>query len=115
MPIPALNALASRVERDEKLDVPARAVGRIVRRLIPDGGVKNALGGEWLGHPLHPILTDIPIGVWTSSVLLDWVGGDDGGSASDRLILIGLLSAGATAASGWSDWAEAEPEDAEVR
>ncbi len=77
--------------------------------------VKDALSGAWLGHPLHPILTDIPIGVWTSSVLLDWTGGKDSQSASDRLILIGLLAAGATAASGWSDWADSEQEHAQVR
>jgi uncharacterized membrane protein len=111
----ALNDLASRVDGEETLDDPARAIGRTVQRLIGDGVVKDALGGAWLGHPLHPILTDLPIGAWTSSVLLDWVGGDHGRPASDRLILIGLLTAGATAASGWSDWADAEPAHAEVR
>jgi hypothetical protein len=71
--------------------------------------------GFGVGHPLHPILTDVPIGVWTSSILLDWPGGKANQSASDRLILIGLLAAGATAASGWSDWANAEGEHAGVR
>jgi hypothetical protein len=71
--------------------------------------------GFGVGHPLHPILTDVPIGVWTSSILLDWTGGKANQSASDRLILIGLLAAGATAASGWSDWANAEGEHAGVR
>ena len=71
--------------------------------------------GFGVGHPLHPILTDVPIGVWTSSILLDWTGGKANQSASDRLILIGLLAAGATAANGWSDWANAEGEHAGVR
>ena len=110
-----LNTLIAQLESDETLDGLGRAAGRTVRRLVPSGAVKNALSGTWLGHPLHPILTDIPIGVWTSSVLLDWTGGKDSQSASDRLILIGLLAAGATAASGWSDWADAEQENAEVR
>jgi hypothetical protein len=42
--------------------------------LISDGAAKDVLSGVWLGHALHPILTDIPIGAWTSSVVLDWIG-----------------------------------------
>lgn len=110
-----INALVDRLESDETLDGVGRVAGRTVRRLIPDGAVKDTLSGTWLGHALHPILTDVPIGVWTSSILLDWTGGKDSQSASDRLILIGLLTAGATAASGWSDWADAEQEHAALR
>ena len=94
----------------------ARAVGRPHgRALIPHGAPKDVLSGAWLGHALHPILTDIPIGAWTSSVLLDWTGGKDSQSAADRLILTGVLAAGATVATGWSDWADAEPASAAVR
>jgi len=64
---------------------------------------------------VHPIMTDIPIGAWTSSVLLDWMGGEQSRSASDRLILAGVLAAGATVATGWSDWADAEQRNAAVR
>jgi uncharacterized membrane protein len=110
-----LNALAARLESVEALDGPARAAGRTVRGLIPDGAAKDALSGAWLGHAVHPMLTDIPIGTWTSSVLLDWMGGKDSRSASDRLILTGVLAAGATIATGWSDWADAEERDAAVR
>ena len=28
-------------------------------------------GGRWLGHPLHPALSDLPIGLWAGSLLLD--------------------------------------------
>src|SRR3954468_8332949 len=48
-------------------------------------------------------------------VLLDWMGGRDSRSASDRLILAGVLAAGATFATGWSDWADAEQRSAAVR
>jgi uncharacterized membrane protein len=109
------NALAARLESFEALDGPGRTAGRIVRGLISDGALKAALSGAWLGHAVHPILTDVPIGAWTSSVLLDWMGGEDSRSASDRLILAGLLAAGATAATGWSDWADAEERDPAVR
>jgi uncharacterized membrane protein len=110
-----LNALAARLESVEALDAPARTAGRTVRALIPDGAPKDVLSGAWLGHALHPIMTDIPIGAWTSSVLLDWTGGNDSRSAADRLVLVGVLAAGAAVATGWSDWADAEQSDAAVR
>src|SRR6188472_2038889 len=110
-----LNTLVARLESVEALDGPARSAGRAVRELRPDGTAKDALSGAWLGHALHPLMTDIPIGAWTSSVLLDWMGGRDSRSASDRLILAGVLAAGATFATGWSDWADAEQRSAAVR
>jgi uncharacterized membrane protein len=83
--------------------------------VIPDGASKDALSGAWIGHAVHPVMTDFPIGAWTSSVLLDWLGGKDSRSASDRLILAGVLAAGATFATGWSDWADAEEQNPAVR
>ncbi len=115
MTISPLNALAARLESVEALDGPGRTLGRTVRALIPRGAPKEALSGAWLGHAVHPIMTDIPIGAWTSSVLLDWMGGKDSRSASDRLILAGVLAAGLTVATGWSDWADVEERDAAVR
>ena len=84
-------------------------------RLIPDGARNDVLSGAWLGHALHPIMTDIPIGAWTSAVILDWTGGADSRSASDRLILAGVLAAGGAFATGWSDWSDAEQGSAAVR
>jgi uncharacterized membrane protein len=110
-----LNALVERVESVEALDGPGRLAGRTVRGLVSDGALKDVLSGAWLGHALHPILTDIPVGAWTSAVILDWTGGKDSRAASDRLILTGLLAAGATIATGWSDWSDAEQRDAAVR
>jgi uncharacterized membrane protein len=115
MTISPLNALVARLESVEALDGPGRTVGRAVRGVIADGAPKDVLSGTWLGHALHPMLTDIPIGAWTSSVLLDWMGGKDSRSASDRLILAGVVAAGVTVATGWSDWADAEQRNAAVR
>ena len=115
MTISPLNALVARLESVEALDGLGRPAGRTVRALIPDGAPKDALSGAWLGHALHPILTDIPIGAWTSAVLLDWTGGKQSRSGADRLILTGVLAAGATIATGWSDWADAEQGNTAVR
>lgn len=115
MTVSPLNALVVRLESVQALDRLGRTAGRTVRALIPDGAPKDVLSGAWLGHALHPILTDIPIGAWTSSLVLDWTGGKASRSASDRLVLTGVLAAGATIATGWSDWADAEQGHAAVR
>jgi nitrite reductase/ring-hydroxylating ferredoxin subunit/uncharacterized membrane protein len=79
-------------------------------RLGP-GPLKDLLSGTWLGHPLHPILTDVVIGSWDSAVLLDLVGGRSAHDASDALVGIGVLSAGPTALAGWSDWNDTEGDE----
>lgn len=111
---PLAAAAADAIEGLEVLDPPANALAEKVRATIPEGVVKNTLSGAQIGHALHPLLTDIPIGTWTSSTLLDFVGGADAEEASDRLIGIGLLSAVGTVVTGWSDWADAQG-DAGVR
>jgi uncharacterized membrane protein len=110
-----LNVLVARLESVRALDGPAGMAGRTVRGVIADGAAKELLSGAWLGHAVHPVLTDIPVGAWTSAVLLDWTGGKDSQSAADRLVLTGVLAAGVTAATGWSDWADAEQGNAAVR
>lgn len=115
MTISPLNSVVAQLESVEALDGLGRTAGRVVRGLVPDGAPKEVLSGAWLGHALHPIMTDIPIGTWTSSVLLDWTGGKASQSAADRLLLTGVLAAGMTAATGWSDWADAEQGNAAAR
>jgi nitrite reductase/ring-hydroxylating ferredoxin subunit/uncharacterized membrane protein len=77
--------------------------------------VKDALSGTPLGHALHPLLTDLPIGTWTSSLLLDLLGGPAARPASERLIALGLLAATPTAATGLNDWADTTPASDGVR
>ena len=100
-------ALIQRVEELKELDPIAKQVQTIVRRVIPqESQLKDALSGTWLGHPVHPPLTDVVIGMWTSAWFLDLLGGEDSENASDRLIGAGILAAVPTAIAGLSDWAE---------
>ena len=57
-----------------------------------------------LGHPLHPVLTDLPIGFWTSAWVLDLIGGEDHAPAAQLLVGLGLLSTVPTIATGAADW-----------
>ena len=72
------------------------------------------LRGEWLGHAVHPMLTDVAIGTWTSASVLDLLGGPDSSAAAQRLIGTGLLAAGPTAWTGWAEWSAAGSRDKRV-
>jgi nitrite reductase/ring-hydroxylating ferredoxin subunit/uncharacterized membrane protein len=112
---PVLHRLAEQVGETAALDAPAEAVAKRVRQAIPKGPVKDALSGTPLGHAAHPLLTDVPIGTWTSAVLLDLVGGRASRPAAQRLIGIGLLASGPTAWTGLNDWADTTPASDSVR
>ena len=112
---PAVRDVLDRLAGLEGLDPPAEAVGKAVRDTVPPGPAKDALSGVWLGHALHPLLTDLPIGTYTSAVLLDWLGGKAGERAADRLIGLGILFTVPTAATGMTEWADSEAGDDSVR
>ena len=89
------------------LDGPASKVQELTGKAIPqDSALKDLLSGTWLGHPLHPPLTDFVIGTWAGASVLDVLAPRSGRKAADRLIFLGILGAVPTAASGLSDWAE---------
>lgn len=79
----------------------------LIKRVVAAPPVRNALDGVWLGAPLHPALTDIPVGSWTAAVLLDTaslVSGDETlASAADRALAVGTLAAVPAAATGSND------------
>ena len=101
-----LRELPLQAEQIDSLDHVARALAKAVERAAPDGSsVNEALSGTAFGHPLHPPLTDVVIGAWTSAVALDWLGGKRADPAADWLVALGALSALPTAAAGLNDWA----------
>jgi len=98
------STLTGRLERAAALDPVAEAANRTVDRVLPKGPLKDALHGTWLGHPVHPLLVAVPIGLWTGTSLLDLTGGSR--SAARRLVGAGVLAAAPTVAAGWADWSE---------
>lgn len=95
------------LEETTALDGVSRLLAPPVRAAFGTGPRGEALRGEWLGHALHPILTDLVIGTWTSATILDLVGGRDSRTAARRLVAAGLLAAGPTAWTGWAEWSVA--------
>ena len=90
-------------------DRPAAAVARVVdapfRVARPLQGLLN---GTWLGHPLHPLVTDVAIGAWTVVLVLDLIGfavpGAGLASAAAITLWLGVLAALGSALSGLTDW-----------
>jgi nitrite reductase/ring-hydroxylating ferredoxin subunit/uncharacterized membrane protein len=110
-----LETLVRPVESASALDPIGGSIGRAARGAFGHGGVKEALSGTWLGHALHPLLTDLVIGSFVSATLLDLLGGDEDGSAAETLIAVGIAAYGPTAATGVNDWADSEIADPAVR
>jgi nitrite reductase/ring-hydroxylating ferredoxin subunit/uncharacterized membrane protein len=101
-----LHELTERLEHLDALDGPAGKISGVVSKLFPHGPVKDLLSGVPLGHAAHPMLTDVPIGLWISASLLDLLGREEDGPAVERLIALGLVAAAPTAAAGLSDWSD---------
>jgi len=89
-------------------DVTADALARVPRTFPP--ALKSWLRGDWLGHPMHPALTDFPLGCWMCASVLDVVGGRSARHAATRLIALGLLGVPVAAAAGLVDWEPIDPE-----
>jgi nitrite reductase/ring-hydroxylating ferredoxin subunit/uncharacterized membrane protein len=72
------------------------------------GEVKRLLHGAWLGHPAHPMLTDVPVGAWTVAFVFDAADvifqRRDLRAGADASIVLGLLAGTVTAWTGWADW-----------
>src|ERR671924_592884 len=90
---PGNRAPVRTVAEAEALDPVGTRLGKLARTVFKPKRLKEVVSGSWLGHPLHPVLTDVTIGTLTSAVLLDWVGGRASRPAAQRLIGIGLISA----------------------
>jgi nitrite reductase/ring-hydroxylating ferredoxin subunit/uncharacterized membrane protein len=101
-----LHELVRRIEGSTALDKIAKPVAGVVGKAVGPRRVRNLLSGTKLGHPVHPMLTDLPIGAWSMSALLDTVGGTSAEPAADLLISTGILSAIPTAMTGLNDWSD---------
>src|SRR3954470_11533937 len=88
---------------DKAIDPARRAVLAVLR----PQAVKDFLHGTWLGHPLHPVLVQLPVGSWLSAGLLDVV--PPLRPAATALIGTGVVAAVPAALAGAADWSEQDP------
>jgi nitrite reductase/ring-hydroxylating ferredoxin subunit/uncharacterized membrane protein len=108
--IPALEKFIASQTWLDKLGDPLQ---KYISSLFTNAGesgkqVKNTLNGVWLGHPLHPALTDVPVGAWTCTFVLDLAGSanEELHPAADLTLATGLLAATGAALTGFTDWSD---------
>jgi len=108
------NALMHAVD-NPAIDRLAEPLSKAVRAAYDAAGpggrrAKNALHGTWLGHPLHPVFTDVPLGAWTTALALDVAANGDPAMRRAATFAIGVGLAGATGAAvtGLTDWSETD-------
>ncbi|BDI33683.1 hypothetical protein CCAX7_57340 [Capsulimonas corticalis] len=105
-------AITKAIEDQEWLAPVADGLQKAVETTYAAGGdagrkVEDALHGVWLGHPLHAVLTDIPLGAWSVAAALDTleaIGDDKYAAGADAAVGIGLLGALGSAVTGLTDW-----------
>src|SRR5918911_5122699 len=98
------------IDQMDWLDTVADKVQPKVWEAVDKGGarVRSALDGTWLGTPLHPALTDVPIGSWTAALIFDGLDAATGSravrNAADAALAVGIVGGLAAAVVGLSDW-----------
>src|SRR4051795_6387200 len=88
----------------DKAIEPAR---KAVLSALKPAALKDFLHGTWLGHPLHPVLVQLPVGSWLSAGVLDAV--PPLRPAATAMIGTGVVASVPAALSGAADWSEQEP------
>jgi nitrite reductase/ring-hydroxylating ferredoxin subunit/uncharacterized membrane protein len=103
------------IKKQEWLEpIAERLQPAVAASLGTDGAIgpkiANLLHGTWLGHPLHVVLTDVPIGSWTAAAVLDALEEKTGsramGRGADAVIAVGLAGAAGAAITGLADWSK---------
>jgi uncharacterized membrane protein len=90
------------------LDRAAERLSPLADALVRSPRVRDALRGGWLGHAVHPLLTDLPLGAWMCTTLLDVTGGPESRRAAQRLLGFGLTAAVPTVLTGLAEWQATE-------
>ncbi len=78
----------------------------------PPRRFKSLLHGVGLGHPLHPALTDVPIGAWLLAVIFDivWLVSPSAqpwaARGAEIAVIVGIVGALGAAATGLADWSD---------
>ena len=99
-------------DQNAALDRWSAQLQQLLQTAVEQGGpaarrFKNWLNGVWLGHPLHPALTDVALGAWSTGAVLDLVGSK---RSADAAMTVGVLSAVPTALAGMADWSDTSGE-----
>ncbi|MCM4081651.1 Rieske 2Fe-2S domain-containing protein [Paractinoplanes hotanensis] len=93
-----LNRLETTRSFDGVIDKVQAAILKTPERL------RDTLHGVWIGHALHPVLVQVPVGAFISAGVLDLLPGQR--RASTVLIAVGTAGVAPAVAAGWTDWSQ---------
>jgi uncharacterized membrane protein len=92
------------LEKKQSLDRPLRTVEVLAGKLFATPSVLSTLRGEQIGHAIHPLLTDLPIGAFLSATVLDLTASPRLRPAATVLVGTGLAAVLPTALTGLAEW-----------
>ena len=70
-----LRKMLTRIERAQALDGLSEKLQAAVQAAVKPQALADLLHGTWLGHPLHPVLVQVPVGAFVSAAVLDLMPG----------------------------------------
>jgi nitrite reductase/ring-hydroxylating ferredoxin subunit len=97
----AFARLFGKLEALPGLESLSDGIARTLTPVTKQRGLMDVLHGRWIGHAIHPALSDLPIGLWSGASLLDLCDDEQGATV---MTAAGCASAVATAATGTADW-----------
>lgn len=108
--IRAFRRLTESIEGAGVLDEAADFDRAVVRATARPRALRQLLHGVPFGHPIHPLMVQVPLGAWISAAVLDLLGGRGNAKAAKTLVGVGLVSASSASVAGYVDWAELDRE-----
>lgn len=108
------DTMVDAIERQRWLDAPGHKLEHALSLMFTTAGaqgrrLQDVLHGTPLGHPLHPALTDVPIGAWTTALVLDVFDmlsprPEGRGQAAQLATGLGVIGGIGAALTGLTDW-----------
>ncbi|HEX5199132.1 MAG TPA: Rieske (2Fe-2S) protein [Actinoplanes sp.] len=96
--------MMTRLEEAHALDPVSDKLQAAVQAVAKPQRLRDVLHGTWLGHPLHPVLVQLPVGSFVSAAILDLLPGRS--RSATALIGAGVAGAVPAVAAGWLDWSQ---------
>lgn len=96
--------ITQRLEQAHSLDPVSDRLQAAVSAVVRPQRLRDLLHGTWLGHPLHPVLVQVPVGAFISAAVLDLLPGRR--PAATTLVALGTAGAVPAVAAGWADWSQ---------
>src|SRR3954454_3526917 len=96
--------ILTRLEEAHALDGVSDKLQAAFSAVVKPQRLRDLLHGTWLGHPLHPVLVQLPVGSFVSAAILDLLPGRS--RSATALIAVGTAGVAPAVAAGWLDWSQ---------